>query len=116
MYQDPDCDEDVVETGAVYVYRFVGTMWTLLGGSPIYSDYRECGACVPNEWFGFHVSISSDGNTLAISNGPEFSDFYVRVLEFEAGNWNVKGAGSIPLGDPDFNTGVGNCEGMFSCT
>lgn len=70
---NPHQDCNGAPTGAVFVYRFSGTSWNPLGDSPIYSNYREidCGGnpvCVPFEEFGYHVSLSLDGNTLAIGN------------------------------------------------
>lgn len=58
-------DNLLLDTGAVYVYRFSGGNWT----QQAYIKASNSGA---SDSFGYSVSLSSDGNTLAV--GSPFED------------------------------------------
>jgi len=52
-------DNSLFGAGAVYVFSRSGTTWTQ-------QAYVKASNTDPNDWFGYSVSLSSDGNTLAV--------------------------------------------------
>ena len=64
--EDED-DNSTSDAGAVYVFSRLGTMWT----QQAYVKASNPGA---NDWFGSSVSLSSDGNTLAVGASREESN------------------------------------------
>ncbi|WP_339385756.1 FG-GAP repeat protein [Grimontia marina] len=83
-------------TGAVYVYHFDGSSWTR-------EQYIQASNKGADHYFGYSVSLSSDGNTLAVGaykeksnaqgiNGEEINDELdsagaAYVYHFDGSNW-----------------------------
>jgi hypothetical protein len=72
-----------ITTGQVKVYRIDsgGSSWEQLGKS-IYGDNE-------NDWFGFSVDISPDGNSLAVGTYVSVGPGYVKVFSLENGGGGV---------------------------
>jgi hypothetical protein len=75
--------DGLLATGQVKVYRIdsEGSKWKQLGES-IYGENE-------NDWFGWSVDISPDGNSLAV--GTYMTDGYVKVFSLEIGDDYVLG-------------------------
>jgi hypothetical protein len=85
----------VLQSGEVKVYRYANGVWTQLG-----SDIEGQN---PYEMSGYAVSISADGNRVAVG-APTYIDFddflapnhqspgFVRIYEFGSGGWNQLGS------------------------
>ncbi|QAA82169.1 T9SS type A sorting domain-containing protein [Aequorivita sp. H23M31] len=68
--------------GEVRVYQYSGGLWVQMGES-IFSDEGKN--------FGSSVSINGDGNTIAIGRISDSEMGYVRVFNYENGQWLQKG-------------------------
>ena len=79
---------DNSNTGSVYVYELIGGSWELKGDV----IYGETG-----EMMGWGTDISSDGNTVVVGSKYKSPSGEVKVYEYNAGAWNLKG--SPVLGD-----------------
>ncbi|MCE2503763.1 MAG: HYR domain-containing protein [Chlorobi bacterium] len=83
----PGNDGNGTDAGRVRVYGWSGTSWTQLGGN---IDGEAAG-----DWFGISVSISSDGERLAIGapyndgNGADVG--HVRVYQWSGTSWTQLG-------------------------
>ncbi|SFS40441.1 PKD domain-containing protein, partial [Lutibacter maritimus] len=75
-------------SGQVRIYEFSGGSWTQLG--------RDLNGNAKNDELGSSVSLSSDGNRLAVgapnATAPDDSIGFVQVFEFLEGDW-------IPIGE-----------------
>jgi gliding motility-associated-like protein len=80
-----------IEDGRAKVFEWSGTAWNLKG--------QAINGAASQDWFGYSVSISADGNRVAVgapnhdSNGSASGE--VRVFEFSGGLWTLLG-GQIP--------------------
>ena len=87
-------------SGHVRVFDLVGSTWTQLGGD-IDGEAAE-------DYSGFSVSLSSDGNRLAIgaalNDGNGTDSGHVRVLEFDGTTW-IKLGGDIDGEDAEDYSG-----------
>lgn len=80
-----------VEHGAVYVFALDRGNWKQVG-SPIYSP-----DCDVDLEFGYHVELSSDGQSLAISSQAGVNDFFVvAIYEYVGSDWIAKGSPIFP--------------------
>ncbi len=81
-------DGNGAQSGHVRIYQFDGVNWNQLG-----SDIDGEAA---NDWFGNSLSLSSDGNIVAIgatqNDGNGVNAGHVRVYEFDDVNWNQLGS------------------------
>ncbi len=70
-------------SGQVRVYRRIDNQWEQKGG--------DINGIAPSDQFGFSVSISADGNTIAAgapdNNANSFESGHVRVFEFVDSDW-----------------------------
>jgi len=92
-YHDSDAldalGEPLRKAGRVRVFEYEGTEWKRLG--------QPLDGTSPSDWFGWSVSISSAGNTLAAGAIRNISGGYVRVFELEENDdassvkWNQLG-------------------------
>ena len=57
-------NNSIIEAGAVYVFKRTGTTWAQ-------EAYIKASNTSVNDLFGLHMSLSSDGNTLAVGVGGE---------------------------------------------
>ncbi|KAF0192361.1 MAG: Integrin alpha beta-propellor repeat-containing protein [Gammaproteobacteria bacterium] len=60
-------DNSAIDAGAVYVFTRSGTTWTQ-------QAYIKASNAEANDWFGFAVALSDDGNTLAVGAYQEDSN------------------------------------------
>ena len=78
-YHDSDAldalGEPLRKAGRVRVFEYEGTEWKRLG--------QPLDGTSPSDWFGWSVSISSAGTTLAVGAIRNISGGYVRVFELE---------------------------------
>ena len=85
-----DEDSENIGSGYAQVYRNVNDNWTQLG-TDIYGEAR-------NDEFGSSVSISADGNTVAVGaigndgNGEGINYGHVRVYRYVDGSWTQIGS------------------------
>ncbi|WP_340076902.1 Ig-like domain-containing protein, partial [Leptobacterium sp. I13] len=81
-------DGNGTDSGHVRVYRFDGTTWNQLGA--------DIDGEAADDLFGWSVSLSTDGNTLAIgapqNDGNGTLSGHVRVFRFDGTTWNQLGA------------------------
>ncbi len=71
--------------GKTYIYEWSGSNWTLKG--------NQIDGLVDNEESGSSVSISSDGNVVAIASMKyNSSDGVVRIYEWNSSSWVLKGS------------------------
>tara|TARA_B100000787_G_C16196447_1_gene301219 strand:- start:24 stop:5030 length:5007 start_codon:yes stop_codon:yes gene_type:complete len=75
----PDCNTNETESGCVYVYKWDGDSWNIMG-SRIYGNYWS-------EKLGWCVSLSSDGLKLAIAGQFFNNKGYVYVYEWLNNEW-----------------------------
>ncbi|MGK0387689.1 MAG: putative repeat protein (TIGR01451 family) [Maribacter sp.] len=81
-------DDSGTDLGHVRVFELIGNEWIQLGSNIL-------GEGVPQTWFGMSISLSADGNRLAVGTiintypGPGYES--VRVYEYGQGNWNLLG-------------------------
>jgi len=61
---NPTSDEGAVNSGAVYVYTRTGATWS-------FQAYLKASNTGADDWFGSSVSLSGDGNTLAVGADNE---------------------------------------------
>ena len=83
---DRDQDNSAPNAGAVYVFSRSGTIWT----QQAYLKARRPDA---DDWFGYSVSLSRDGNTLAVGAYKEDSD--VKVIDGNENNNSAADAGAV---------------------
>ena len=78
--------KDVASTGnnagTVKVFDFDGTDWNQTGIIEGETAF---------DWLGFGVSISKDGNTLAVGANSPWRDGYVEMYRYDGSNWNQIG-------------------------
>ena len=77
-------DNNGTYSGATYVYKWNGVTWTQKG-STLYGE-------AANDYFGYAVRLSSDGNTLVSSahmnNGNGTDSGHVRIYKYSGSNWS----------------------------
>ena len=83
---DRDQDNTAPNAGAVYVFSRSGTIWT----QQAYLKARRPDA---DDWFGYSVSLSRDGNTLAV--GAKYEDSDVKVIDGNENNNSAADAGAV---------------------
>ena len=83
---DRDQDNSAPNAGAVYVFSRSGTIWT----QQAYLKARRPDA---DDWFGYSVSLSRDGNTLAV--GAKYEDSDVKVIDGNENNNSAADAGAV---------------------
>jgi len=85
--------------GRVRVYDYNGTAWNRIGNI----DGEGT-----NDWFGYSVAMSSNGNRIAIgatyNTGNAYESGHVRVYDYNESDWNQVG-GDIDGEDADDNSG-----------
>lgn len=79
--------------GQVRVYEWDGSAWIQKG-----ADIDGESA---NEGFGFSVSLSSDGNTLAVG-APNYGTGYVKILDWNGSTWIIRGSKINGQGSNDY--------------
>lgn len=82
-YSDPNSPDQFSYEGQVKIYEKISSTWTQKGNSITGTDYLG--------YFGSKVSISADGNTIAIGTAQTNNNDYIAILEFLNGNWTSKG-------------------------
>ena len=91
-------DGNAYQAGQVRVFQYDSGVWTQLG--------QDIDGESAMEEFGYSVSLSSDGYTLAIgtpynsSNGDDAG--YVRIFQYNANSWIQAGANIVGEGIDDF--------------
>jgi Secretion system C-terminal sorting domain/SprB repeat/Ig-like domain CHU_C associated len=80
-------DETGLNAGHVRVYEWIGSVWIQKG--------LDLDAETPGDQFGFAISLSSDGNTIAIggpgNGGGGSNSGHVRIFEWIGSAWVQKG-------------------------
>ena len=84
----PDYDNNN-STGRVSVYQKINEDWVQLG--------QDINGDILNEWFGYSISLSSDGSILAVG-APSHNVYnssqdtgYVRIFQWDGSSWNQLG-------------------------
>ena len=81
-------DEGGFNSGHVRVYRYVSSTWTQIG-----SDINGDGS---NDFFGTSISLSNNGNILAIgacqAGTTNYGGNYVKILEYSSDSWSQLGS------------------------
>lgn len=90
FYSDPNSTGQFSYEGQVKVYRNTSNIWTQTGNSINGTDYLG--------YLGSKVSVSSDGQTIAIGTAQSTNNDYVAVLEFVGNNWISKGTNITQVG------------------
>lgn len=91
FYSDPNSASQFSYEGQVKVYQNISNTWTQIGNTINGSDFLG--------YFGSLVSISSDGNTIAIGTAQTNNNDYVAILEFVGNNWISKGTNIAQIGN-----------------
>ena len=82
--------------GVVKVYENINGLWTQLG--------QNLNGSSPADGFGYSVSLSSDGYTIAIGapwNSSHTNDGIFHIFNFDGSNWNSIGGGPYGLNGAD---------------
>ena len=80
-YNDGNASSEYDDRGHVRVYEWNGTSWTQLG--------QDIDGEAADDWSGWSVSISADGNTVAI--GAPSNAGHVRIYEWNGTSWSQLG-------------------------
>jgi len=76
-------DDSASGAGQVRVYEWNGSAWIQKG--------IDIDGELANEGFGFSVSLSSNGNTLAVG-APNYGTGYVKILDWNSTAWTIRGS------------------------
>jgi hypothetical protein len=91
FYSDPNSVDEFSYEGRVKAYQNISNSWTQIGSTINGTDYLG--------YFGSKVSISADGNTMAIGTAQTNGIDYIAILEFVGGNWVSKGTNIQQIGN-----------------
>jgi hypothetical protein len=80
----PFNDGSSADAGHVRVYRFIASVWQQLG--------TDIEGSLSGDFAGSSISLSSDGNTVAIgANGNNFNSGYTKIYTFNGSAWQQVG-------------------------
>ncbi|PIE68227.1 MAG: integrin, partial [Deltaproteobacteria bacterium] len=79
-------NNDANKAGAVYIFTRTGTTWSQ-------QTYIKASNTDANDWFGYSVALSADGNTLAV--GAHLEDSDATGIDGDEANNSADGAGAV---------------------
>ena len=89
-YSDSNSIDEFSYEGQAKVYQKTSNTWSQLGSTINGTDYLG--------YFGSKVSISADGETIAIGTAQTNNNDYIAVLELSGNNWISKGTNISQVG------------------